>query len=470
MLGLSGGIFFILVLCIVIACLFEFINGFHDTANAVATVIYTRSMKPFMAVGLSGVMNFLGVFFGGITVAIGIMKLLPANLLMDHDIAHNVALIMALLITAIIWNLGTWYFGLPCSSSHTLLGSIFGVGIAYGLLPDVGSVALNWAKVKDVVIWLLLSPVVGFILAWGGVVILKKTVKYKKLYREPHPKKSPPFWVRLSIILSSIFLSYSHGQNDGQKGVGLVMIILIALVPVHFAVNHHKSPEALLSQIDSVELVINKLDTVPMSPRTKAEVAIVHSHIDTMQSVLAGVNRFDSLSANSSWLLRSDLMNIEKETKAIFEAQPGETALKLSDTDKSKLKASFKVMKDYVEYAPVWVIFMISFALGLGTMIGWKRIVVTIGEKIGKEHLNYAQGASSNIIAATTISLSSQFGLPVSTTQILSSGVAGSMVATQGVKNLRMKTIKNIFIAWVLTIPVTIVMSGLLFLLFRAIF
>jgi phosphate/sulfate permease len=470
MFGLDGGMTLLLIVCVVAAVAFEFINGFHDTANAVATVIYTRSMKPSVAVIWSGIMNFFGVFFGGIAVAIGIMKLLPSELLMDQNVAHNVAMIMALILTAIIWNLGTWYFGIPCSSSHTLLGSIFGVGIAYGFLPDVGAVALNWNKVKDVCIWLLLSPVVGFMISWGFVALLKKFVKYKKLYRQPHAKKAPPFWVRLIIILSSTHLSFSHGQNDGQKGVGLVMIILIAMVPIQFAVNHNHHPEKLLLHVNSVETVISKLDSVPLSTQDKAGLIVVHSRIDSMQSVLAGVSNFDVLSKKSSWMLRNDIMALEKETKAILENTPGEPVVNISKEDKKLLKENFAENKPYVEYAPIWVIMLISAALGLGTMIGWKRIVVTIGEKIGKEHLNYAQGASANIIAASTISLSSAFGLPVSTTQILSSGVAGSMVATQGMKNLRMGTIKSIFIAWILTIPVTIIMSGLLFLLFRAIF
>jgi phosphate/sulfate permease len=470
MFGLDTGMTVLLIVCIFIACVFELINGFNDTSNSIVTVIYTRSMKPTTAVIWAAIMNFMGVFFGGIVVAMGIMKLLPNELLMNQTTAQNVALIIAILLTSIIWNFSTWYLCIPCSSSHTLLGSIFGVGIAYNFLPEVGTVALNWAKVESVCLWLLLSPLIGFMLAWGFVTLLKKIVKYKKFYRKPHAKKAPPFWIRLVIILSSTHLSFSHGQNDGQKGVGMLMIILIALVPAHFALNHKQHPEKLFMQVNSIETVINKLDTLPLNTINKACLTVVHSRIDTMQSILAGKTNYDHISGASSWVLRDNLMNLEKETKAILENSPGKQAIAVSKEDRELLISNFDCIKGYVDYAPVWIILMISIALGCGTMIGWKRIVVTVGEKIGVEPLSYAQGASANLIAASTISLSSYFGLPVSTTQILSSGVAGSMVATNGIKNLRKKTIKNIFITWILTIPCTIIISGLLFLLFRSIF
>ena len=467
MLGLDGGMFFVLILCILAACVFEFINGFHDTANAVATVIYTKSMKPLPAVIWSGICNFGGVYFGGIAVAIGVINLLPAGALMDLNVSHSIAMILALLLTAIIWNLGTWYFGIPCSSSHTLLGSIFGVGIAYGLLPDSGIVVLNWSKFKDVAIWLLLSPVVGFAVTMLFVTILKKTVKSKKLFKEPSEKKAPPFWIRLLLIFSSTFLSFEHGRNDGQKGVGLVMIILIAFVPAQFALNHSIIPDRLRTSVTNIENIVSHMDTIPDNAYDKAALIKVHAKIDSVQATVAGLTTFDALSGRKSLILRNNIMSIDKEIKKLTTPSADEKPIEISKADKATLKESVVKMKEFTDYSPSWVIFMISLSLGLGTMIGWKRIVVTIGEKIGKEHLNYAQGAVSNMVAACTLSISSNYGLPVSTTQILSSGIAGSMAATNGFKNLRMKTIRNIFIAWLLTLPVTILMSGLLFLLFR---
>jgi inorganic phosphate transporter, PiT family len=467
MLGLDGGMTFILIICILAACVFEFINGFHDTANAVATVIYTNSLKPTTAVIWSGICNFFGVYLGGIAVAMGIVHLFPSSLLADQSVSHSVSMILALILTAIVWNVGTWYFGIPCSSSHTLIGSIFGVGLAYGLLPDTTAVALNWQKVKDVGLSLLISPVIGFALALAVMILSKKYIKYKKLFNEPEKKKKPPFWVRLTLILTCTSLSYSHGSNDGQKGVGLIMIILIALVPVQFALNHGKLPEKLLQHSNQLETTLAKVDMRSLSVIEKANLEIVMEKSDTLQAILARSGNFKTMTKVSSTEVRNDIIIIGEKTSYLLNPPLGEPVLNLSKEDKGLMKDSLKEMKEYIEYSPWWVILLISVSLGLGTMIGWKRIVVTIGEKIGKEQMTYAQGATANLVASVTIFVSSKFGLPVSTTHVLTSGVAGSMVATQGLKNLRVKTVKNIMIAWLVTLPVTIILSGGLFLLFR---
>lgn len=462
MLGLDVGMLTLLIVCILAACIFEFINGFHDTANAVATVIYTNSMKPTVAVIWSGIFNFAGVFFGGIAVAMGIIYLLPVDILADQSTAHSIAMILSLILTAIIWNIGTWYFGIPCSSSHTLLGSIFGVGIAYSFLPDVGAVALNWSKVKDVGLSLLISPLFGFGLSMGLVVLAKRYIKYKKLFSEPDKKKKPPFWVRLILIGTCTSVSFTHGSNDGQKGVGLMMIILIAIVPVHFALNHKLKPQELLTQVNAIELVVSKIDSKKISSEPRASLAVINEGVDTLQAMLAGVTDFKNLKKEYHFEVRKDLMLVTKECSKLLASD-----VKWNKEDKESLRETVKSAKEYFEYAPVWIILLISLSLGIGTMVGWKRIVVTIGEKIGKEHLTYAQGASAEIVAASTIAVSTSLGLPVSTTHVLSSGVAGSMVATKGIKNLRMKTVKSILVAWLITLPVTIVLAGGLFLLFR---
>jgi PiT family inorganic phosphate transporter len=152
MLGLSTGLVFLLIVCLLFVCFFECINGFHDTANAVATVIYTNALKPRIAVIWSGIWNFLGVYTGGIAVAMGIVNLLPTDALVDQNMYHAISMIIALLLTAVLWNLGTWYFGIPCSSSHALIGSIFGVGVAYMLLPDAHNISMNWSKAMDTVL------------------------------------------------------------------------------------------------------------------------------------------------------------------------------------------------------------------------------------------------------------------------------------------------------------------------------
>jgi phosphate/sulfate permease len=350
---------FLLGFFILLACAFEFVNGFHDTANAVATVIYTKSLKPTTAVVWSGFMNFLGLVTGGVGVTMAIVSLIPKEILTDTDTTHTIQMIAALLISAIGWNLLTWYKGIPASSSHTLIGAIIGIGVGYSLLYGVD--VINWKKAYDIGKALFLSPLLGFSLVILIMIILYKVMKKKTIFQEPDGINPPPFYIRAILFTTCSLVSFFHGRNDGQKGIGLVMIILMAFLPT-----------------------IYNLDNV---------------------------------------------------------ANP-----------------------------PMWVMWMVALSLGIGTMIGWKRIVVTIGEKIGKQHLTYAQGATAELVAAITIGLSTAFKLPVSTTHILSSGIAGSMVASKGVKNLQTNTIKTILSAWILTLPVTIISSAGLFLLFRFIF
>ncbi|MEJ5265495.1 MAG: inorganic phosphate transporter [Bacteroidales bacterium] len=467
MFGLSTEMSLILLLCLLAAAAFEFINGFHDTANAVATVIYTKSLKPTVAVVWSGIWNALGVFIGGVGVAMGILNLLPPTALTDQNIYHAIALVLALVVTAILWNLGTWYLGLPCSSSHTLIGSIFGVGLAYILLPGNSAAALNWTKVQDAGLSLLISPVVGFSLALLLMVVLKKLLKKRnELFEHQHHRKSPPWGIRAVLIFTCTSVSFSHGSNDGQKGIGLVMIVLIALLPTRFALDTSKNPQDLLTHLYRTEVILKTIDTTKLSDEDETTSAIMLKKIQNIKPQLLQAHHFESMSQEEIVNIRKSILSLNKEFKKLTTATI-EHPVPLTGTQLTILRHEINAIKSYAEYAPYWVIMMIALSLGIGTMIGWKRIVVTVGEKIGKTPLTYAQGASAELVAASTILFSSHLGLPVSTTHVLSSGVAGTMVAKEGFKNLRKKTVRNILIAWVLTLPVTIVMAGGLFLLFR---
>lgn len=462
MFGLDTTLTIFLVVCLLAAIAFEFINGFHDTANAVATVIYTNSLKPHVAVVWSGLWNFIGVYVGGIAVAMGIVNLLPLEMLIDTNVYHSIAMILALIVTAIIWNLGTWYIGIPCSSSHTLIGSIFGVGIAYSFLPEAADVALNWAKVKDVGLSLLISPLIGFALALGIMFLLKRVIKNKSMFKEPDPNTPPPFLTRLVLILTCTSVSFSHGSNDGQKGVGLVMIILIGIIPLQFAINRDDSPQSLIQHSQKIELLLSKVDSNKLKDDdAKFNYSQVKKNMDTVQAIVGNKVVLDSVSASDLVLVRKSILSAAKKYETLA-SMPGI----LTSEQKDAFKPEFKKIKSFTEYAPWWVVLMISLSLGIGTMVGWKRIVVTIGEKIGKTHLSYAQGASAEIVAACTIGISTGLGLPVSTTHVLTSGIAGTMVAKKK-KNLKMKTVRNIAIAWVVTLPVTILLSSGLFLLLR---
>ena len=470
MFGLDISLTLLLIFCITAALSFEFINGFHDTANAVATVIYTHSLKPRTAVIWSGIWNFIGVNVGGIAVAVGIINLLPIEALTDSNIYHNLAMILALIFTAILWNLGTWYLGIPCSSSHTLLGSIFGVGIAYMLLPGSHDILLNWGKVKDVGLSLLISPFFGFFMAMLLMFVLQKVVKNKIIFKEPPAKKAPPMWIRSVLVLTCTFVSFSHGSNDGQKGVGLMMIILIAIVPVKFAIDHTKDPIALHGNVIAMNSMLAQVDSSQLSKTNKVAFGEIVAGLDTIDGILAGLTTFKDITREGSLEARRNILIVSKKSDNLLKILAEKPIPSINSSWVNEYRKQISEMKTYTEYAPLWVILAIAISLGLGTMVGWKRIVVTIGEKIGKSHLTYAQGASAELIAAGTITVSSMFGLPVSTTHVLSSGVAGTMVAGSGFKNLQQKTVASIGIAWLITLPVTILFSGMLFLLFRLLF
>lgn len=459
----------LLVLCLVAACGFEFVNGFHDTANAVATVIYTNSLKPWVAVILSGCFNFLGVWFGGISVAIGIVNLLPVESLVDQTVAHSLAMVMALLLSAIFWNLLTWYFGIPCSSSHTLIGSILGVGVAFSLLPGATEAAVNWTKAKEIGLSLLISPLFGFSMTIILMFIIrnltKKTSYGDSLFKEPKKNAPPPGWIRTILILTCTSVSFSHGSNDGQKGVGLVMLILIGIVPAYFALQSSFNPSSLTVPLQRIEYVLNSINDSQLSATDREKLTYSKTLSSGLQNRLSGISTVNAIEGTERFTIRKDIMILNRNAKDLL-AIP---EVSISEQAREDVTASLSSIRKITDYSPKWVILMISISLGLGTMIGWKRIVKTVGEKIGKEHLTYAQGASAEIVTASTIALSTNLGLPVSTTHVLSSGIAGSMVASKGVKNLQADTVRNILLAWFLTLPVVMILAGTLFLIFRSI-
>ncbi len=466
MFGLTTGLAIFLIICLLLACFFEFINGFHDTANAVATVIYTNSMKPTVAVVYSGLLNFTGVLLGGITVAMGIVNLLPMDALVDGDPYHGIAMVLALLISAIIWNFGTWYFGIPSSSSHTLIGAILGIGIAFYFLPgNVGGSAVNWDKAKDTGLALLFSPLVGFSLAIIMMFIFKRLIKNETIYKEPTPGKQPPIWIRMMLWLTCGMVSFFHGQNDGQKGVGLIMLILIAILPAQFSLDSKINLQSVDHNLIVVREIISATDTTQFGKDEFKQYHNIKEHSVHYSAAIVGKEFSSDIGLKERFDLRKDVVKITKGAEKLLKSDN----FSISAKESARLKHEIKAAKKLTEFAPSWVIIIISISLGLGTMVGWKRVVKTVGEKIGKQHMSYAQGASAEIVASIGIGMATAYGLPVSTTHMLSSGVAGSMVAKKGLKNLQKKTVKTIALAWILTLPVTIILSGSLFLLFRAI-
>jgi PiT family inorganic phosphate transporter len=452
---LSGSILFVFFICLICVVAFEFVNGFHDTANAVATVIYTKALKPLVAVPWSGLFNFLGVFTGGVAVAMGILKLVPLNELMALPVKVGACMVLAVLVASIIWNLGTWYLGIPCSSSHTLIGAMIGASLAFTFY--YGGAGVNWDKAKEIGLSLIMSPLFGFGAAALLMYFLKNVIKAESLFHIPAGEDRPPILIRLLLITTCTLVSFFHGSNDGQKGVGLLMLILIAFLPAKFALDHSVPNDKILLSLNITEQVLQR--TTSANPNNH-DVDSLRSSISKTREWIINRNENDDA---QTFKFRKQIQTVSKEIKSISAS----TAISISDSDKGVLADASKHLTNITDYAPVWVIAIISISLGIGTMIGWKRIVLTIGEKIGKEHLNYAQGATAEMVAAATIGLSTGFGLPVSTTHVLSSGIAGAMVASKGTKNLNNNTLKNIALAWVLTLPVSVILALALFALFH---
>lgn len=510
-----------LVLALIFVLVYEAINGFHDTANAVATVIYTRALRSQLAVAMSGVFNFLGVLMGGLSVAYAIVHLLPTDLLLNVSSAHGLAMMFSMLLAAILWNLGTWYFGLPASSSHTLIGAIIGIGLTNALVSDSSVVqALNIPKLIEIFLSLIISPIVGLVLAGAMVFVLHRywssTKKRRRIHLTPAErekkdgKRKPPFWTRIALIFSAAGVSFSHGANDGQKGIGLIMLVLIGVAPAGFVVNMNASGYDISRTRDAVNHLqqyytqhpgafthVVGPDEQPL-PSPAAENAVPGAapavdpavppaaigapmangqrldqgdtpqpqefHCDLSRALFA-INRASLLLGNldSYETLNADQRSHVRRLLMCI-ADTADKVAKLPETPSADKRFLSNLRQDLlytVEYAPMWIIIAVALALSLGTMVGWRRVATTIGEKIGKKGMTYAQGLSAQMTAAVSIGVASYTGMPVSTTHVLSSAVTGTMLVDGG--GVQGKTVKNILLAWVLTLPVAIILAGSLY-------
>lgn len=481
--------FILLGVALLIALGFEFVNGFHDTANAVATVIYTHSLPPNVAVVWSGLFNFLGVLFSSGAVAFGIISLLPVELILQVGSGAGFAMVFALLIAAIVWNLGTWWLGLPASSSHTLVGSIIGVGIANALMHGRdGTSGVDWNQAASVGKALLLSPIVGFVCAAVLLLAMKALIKKRELYEEPKSDAPPPWWIRALLIFTCTGVSFAHGSNDGQKGMGLIMLILVGTVPLTYALNHavpdsHTPQFVAMAQVTQAQLSGGQLSAASQSAAISPESArkVMSDYLRTKTATPEVVPALAALSGNIGQQVKeygalskvpaTSVANVRNDMYLASEAirlieKTGAPAL--PEESQKQLHAFKGELDQATKFIPLWVKVVVAIALGLGTMVGWKRIVVTVGEKIGKTHLTYAQGASAELVAMATIGAADMYGMPVSTTHVLSSGVAGTMAANRS--GLQMSTLRNLLLAWVLTLPAAMLLSGSLYWLLSHVF
>jgi len=480
--SITTGALILLVLAVGLALSFEFVNGFHDTANAVATVIYTHTLPPWIAVIWSGCWNLIGVLVSTGGVAFGVLALLPVEMVLNVGSSAGFAMVFALLLSAIIWNLGTWYMGLPASSSHSLFGAILGVGLASSLMGAGHNLSdgVNWVKLRETMLALLISPVVGFCLAGLLLLLSKLVLKWPALYQAPDKEKAPPLGIRALLVLTCTGVSYGHGSNDGQKGMGLLLLILIGILPGTYALNPKMSAQDFTglrttsAQVQTALLAhIAPGVTTPANPSDVLANYIKSSGVynDQIMPALAATNQ-QIVGSLVNMQVVSDLSTAQRTALRTNIYEVSSVLTKLEDQKRLSDAKLFQIVNDKTggykaqldkatKFIPFWVKVATALALGLGTMIGWKRIVVTVGEKIGKTHLTYAQGAAAELVAACTILAADKYKLPVSTTHVLSSGVAGTMAANHS--GLQMQTLRNLLLAWVLTLPVCVMLGAALF-------
>ncbi|XBC37663.1 MAG: inorganic phosphate transporter [Buchnera aphidicola (Meitanaphis microgallis)] len=474
----------LIVLAFSIVLSYEIINGFHDSANSIATVIYTHALSSELAVVTSGIFNFLGVVFGGLSVAYAIVHLISIDLLLNINSIYGLKAIFSILFSAILWNLCTWFFYLPTSSSHTLIGAIVGIDIAYAICNHCSIIdALNFNKLLNVLLSLIISPILGLIIAGILVYVLKCFWKVSKegycinttpkIYEKYSENIYPPYLVRIILILSSIGVSYSHGANDGQKGIGLIMLVLVCIFPSEYFVNlnasqydinqtkqsishlekYYKNNKSNLK--DSINIfATHTVNTKLMfSPKffDKRLLNIFHS----IQELLKNVFSYKDLNVHQRCELRRSLLYVTEFIEIINQNSM------ITSNEKHFLNNLKKNLSCTIEYAPIWIIMLVALSLSIGSMIGWRRIAITFGEKIGNKDITYAQAISSQLTAAASIGTASYTGIPVSTTHIVSSSIAGAILVNGD--GIQTRTIKNIVIAWILTFPVSIILSGSLY-------
>ena len=303
------------------------------------------------------------------------------------------------------------------------------------------------------------------------------------LYRAPEGNKAPPVWIRALLITTCAGVSFFHGSNDGQKGMGLIMLILIGVVPTAYALNasvrgsdiehfvtvsagaqnafSHLNANAAAAPENARDVVTKFVSSKTMADDTIPGISALTGEIADQ---VKGHDSLHDLAPESVRNVRNDMYLASEAISRILKS--GKPALE--PADKKVLDEYQGLLNRATRFIPDWVKVAVAIALGLGTMIGWKRIVITVGEKIGKAHLTYGQGASAELVAMACIGAADSLGLPVSTTHVLSSGIAGTMAANGS--GIQWSTVRNLAMAWILTLPASMMLSGFLFWTFRRIF
>jgi PiT family inorganic phosphate transporter len=460
----------LLIFALLMVIMFEATNGFHDAANAVATVIYSKSLRPAHAVVWSGVMNFLGVLLGGIAVAYAIVELLPAEVLSPPDGGPAVAMLVALFVAALVWNIGTWWLGLPNSSSHCLIGALMGVALGNAFARSrTLSEGVHWRQIGTVLEALALSPLLGFLFAGGLYVLMRKVIHEPQLY-QPAGDRPPVWWMRAILIATCSGVSFAHGTNDGQKSIGLIMLTIIGLFPAAYALN--PAPGGSLGDIAGLMRAAQPLIRQYGDREKDAALAAAQSMVAPASAGKPGAGSAEfepearvppgglefglkSELAKRRASIRDDVYRVIAQMRHVSDV-PGASA-----AERQRANQIAKHLGATVEYAPLWVRALSAVCLGLGTMFGYRRIVTTLGERLGTVHLTPAQGGATEVVSTLLIGLAGFTGLPVSTTHIVTAGIGGTMIGSGA--GLRYGMLSRIVLAWVFTLPITTLIAGALY-------
>ena len=376
----------------------------------------------------SGVWNAVGVLHAaatGLVVAFSIVHLLPVDLLVSLGPGAGLAMVFSLLLAAVLWNLGTWYLGLPASSSHTLIGSVLGVGLA----ASVGSAA-GLRPRRQLGEGGPGAPLAGGEPLPGLLRGLARAPRRRRAFRSPElhapapTDRPPPLGVRALLVLACTGVSFAHGSNDGQKGIGLIMLILIGVLPAGFALDLATGPEPVAAAVAATRELDALLEReeaagrrtlaptageardhadwrhVRLTPSPLAgETGALREALASIRGRLDGRTRLSDVPPDERWPLRADMLRA-RQALVDFDAHHAST---LAPATRESIRAGEASLLRLTEYAPRWVPLGVALALGLGTMIGWRRIVVTVGEKIGGAPMSYAQGTTAQLVTAGTI-------------------------------------------------------------------
>ncbi|WP_353474130.1 inorganic phosphate transporter [Salipiger sp. H15] len=444
-----------LLLVFVLIVLQEAVNGFHDAANAVATVIYANALKPVPAIALSAVMNFLGVILGGTAVAFSIVFLLPKEMIAGINTAHEASLMLALIATAVTWNLATWYFGIPNSTTHTYIGAVIGVSMAHALL--VGAPVaqeLNLHEGRKILLTLLVSPVFGFVVGWLIYRLIRRLVRSPEIYRPHEEGLRPPGGICAALIVGAAGVSFLHGSNDGQKSIGLMLMALMGLAPGNFALDPVHDPASYARSLQVIAELRQVVDAHLADPQVPAA-ARYRTELEHLRAVVELDGAATPVTEEERIRFRAEILDIHEALGRALDT-PQLTAI-LTGTEIARLNDAYTALQRLIEKVPTWLVMLSALALGCGTMIGYRRIVETLGEKMGSRHMSPAQGLAAQAAAMASIAAADFGGVPVSTTHVLTSGVAGTVQSSGD--RMQWDMISRILLAWVTTLPGTVILS-----------